>query len=114
MKSINRLLPLTLAALVLAAGFVTTAEARSLRMEVNGLVCAFCADGITKAFKKEPAAGEVLVSLEDRLVAVDLKDGQDISDAEVTKLLTDAGYTVVGIKRSDATVADIRAELGRE
>ncbi|MCY7313244.1 MAG: heavy-metal-associated domain-containing protein [Pseudoxanthomonas sp.] len=114
MKTINRLLPLTLAVLVLAAGFTSAAEARSLRMEVNGLVCAFCADGITKAFKKEPAAGDVFVSLEDRLVAVDLKEGQDISDAAVTKLLTDAGYKVVGIQRSDATVAEIKAELGRE
>jgi mercuric ion binding protein len=104
-----------LAALVLLAGFAPTlAEARSLRIEVNGLVCAFCADGITRAFRKEAAVGSVFVSLEDRLVAIDLKEGQDIADADVTRTLTDAGYTVVGIQRSDATVAEIKTELGRE
>lgn len=101
-----------LAALVLAATAApTTLDARSLRIEVNGLVCAFCADGITRAFKKEPAAAEVFVSLEDKLVAVQLKDGTDIADATATKLLTDAGYTVVDIQRTEATVAQIKAEV---
>lgn len=100
-----------LAALAVTA---TAAEARSLRMEVNGLVCAFCANGITAAFKKQPAAAEVFVSLEDRLVAVQLKDGQDIPDDTAKKLLTDAGYTVVGLQRTDATVAQIKAEVGRD
>ena len=104
-----------LAGLVLFAGLAPTwLEARSLRIEVNGLVCAFCADGITRAFRKESAIGTVFVSLEDRLVALDLKEGQDITDANVTRTLTEAGYTVVGIQRSDATVAEIKAELGRE
>jgi mercuric ion binding protein len=101
---------LTLAA-ALALGASTDASARSLRIEVNGLVCAFCADGITRAFKKEPAAAEVFVSLENKLVAVQLKDGADIADATATKLLTDAGYTVVGIERTDATVSEIKAEV---
>jgi mercuric ion binding protein len=97
-----------------ATGLVSTVDARSLRIEVNGLVCAFCADGITRAFKKEPAAVDVFVSLEDKLVAVQLKDGEDIADATATKLLTDAGYTVVGIARTDATVAQIKAEVAGE
>lgn len=106
----------SLAALLVLAGLSAawTVDARSLRIEVNGLVCAFCADGITRAFKEEPAAGEVFVSLEDRLVAVELKDGADIADATAKKLLTDAGYTVVGIQRTDATVAQIRAEVADE
>lgn len=98
-------------ALALALGFATNADARSLRIEVNGLVCAFCADGITRAFTKEDAATEVFVSLENKLVAVQLKDGADIADATATKLLTDAGYTVVDIQRTDATVAEIKAEV---
>ncbi|MFN7213196.1 MAG: heavy-metal-associated domain-containing protein [Lysobacteraceae bacterium] len=97
--------------LLAALAFASAAEARSLRMEVNGLVCAFCANGITAAFRKQSAAGEVFVSLEDRLVAVELKDGQDIPDDVAKKLLTDAGYTVVGLQRTDATVAQIKAEV---
>ena len=109
----NRLVATPLLVLAGLAG-ASSLEARSLRIEVNGLVCAFCADGITRTFKKEPAAAEVFVSLENKLVAVELKDGQDIADATATKLLTDAGYTVVGIERTDATVAAIKAEVSGE
>lgn len=111
---IRSFLSLAIATLVLGATLAAPAlDARSLRIEVNGLVCAFCADGITRSFKKEDAASEVFVSLEDKLVAVQLKDGADITDAMATQLLTDAGYTVVGIQRTDATVAEIKAEVGR-
>ena len=111
----NRPLFSTLTASVVLAASLTAPvlDARSLRIEVNGLVCAFCADGITRAFKKDNATAEVFVSLENKLVAVGLKDGQDIADATATKLLTDAGYTVVAIERTDATVAAIKAEVGR-
>jgi len=107
----NTLIRIALAS-VLATITLGTAEARSIRMEVNGLVCAFCANGITQALKKETAAGEVFVSLEDKLVAVQLKDGQDISDDTMKRTLTEAGYTVVSINRTDATVAQIKAEVG--
>lgn len=104
---------LTAIAVVAASLAAPALDARSLRIEVNGLVCAFCADGITRAFKKDNATAEVFVSLENKLVAVGLKDGQDIADATATKLLTDAGYTVIGIQRTEATVAEIKAEVGR-
>jgi copper chaperone CopZ len=86
-----------------------SSNAATIEMTVNGLVCAFCAQGIEKNLKKFPATAEVLVSLEHRLVAVSLKDGQDISDADLRKALTDAGYTVKEISRSETPIADIRA-----
>ena len=85
--------------------------AATIEMTVNGLVCAFCAQGIEKKLKKFPATAAVIVSLEHRLVAVDLKSGQDISDDELRKALTDAGYTVKTIARTDATMADIRTRI---
>lgn len=101
-----------LAALLLTLVFAGAAAAeapRTIRLEVNGLVCAFCAHGIQKALEKYPAAGEVFVDLEDRLVAVELKDGGDISDADLDAALTDAGYTVVSIARGAETLAAIKA-----
>ena len=91
-----------------------SALANSLRIEVNGLVCSFCADGILNAFEKQPAVEDVFVSLKDRLVAVQLKDGQELSDETARQLLIDAGYTVVGMQRTEATVAEIKAELSRD
>jgi len=90
---------------------VKAEEVHSIEVEVNGLVCAFCAQGITSAFSKEPQTQEVLVSLEHRLVAIELKPGTDMSDDRVTEVLVDAGYDVVGMKRTQRSVAMIRETM---
>ena len=87
------------------------ANAATVEMNVNGLVCAFCAQGIEKKLRKLPATADVVVSLEQRLVAVALKDGQEIPDADLRKALQDAGYTVTTIQRSDTSIEAIRARL---
>jgi copper chaperone CopZ len=53
-----------------------TVTAATNEMNVKGLVCAFCAQGIEKKLGKLPATADVVVSLEQRLVADALKDGQ--------------------------------------
>jgi copper chaperone CopZ len=95
-------------ALILAA---TAADAGTIEMKVNGLVCAFCAQGIEKTFRKNPTVADVVVSLEDRLVAVQTKDGTDISDQELRDTLTDAGYEIKSIERTDTPVVAIRERL---
>ena len=70
--------------------------------------------GIEKKLKKFPATTEVVVNLEQRLVAVALKDGQDISDEDLRKALQDAGYTVKAIARTENPIADVRARLKAE
>ena len=87
------------------------ATARTIEMNVNGLVCAFCAQGIEKTLKGFPQATGVFVSLENRIVAVALKDGTDIDDATLRKAITDAGYTVVSIQRSDTGLDAIRERV---
>jgi len=96
-------------ALLLGLLLSVAASAKTIEMEVNGLVCAFCAQGIEKTLKGFPATDAVLVSLEHRLVAVALKDGADIGDAELRHALTEAGYPVVGIRRTDASLETLRA-----
>ena len=87
------------------------ALADTIEMKVYGLVCGFCAQGIEKTLRKNPATEDVVVSLEDKLVAVSTRAGQDIPDADLTKALTDAGYDVKGISRTQRSMADIRAAL---
>lgn len=98
-------------AVALAVLVSACATAATIEMRVNGLVCAFCAQGIEKKLRKLPATADVVVSLEQRLVAVALKDGQDIPDSDLRKALTDAGYTVTGIERTETSIADVRARL---
>lgn len=89
----------------------TAADATTIEIKVNGLVCAFCAQGIEKTLRKNPATADVLVSLEDRLVAIATHDGADISDQELKTALTNAGYDVKTIERTQTSLADIRARL---
>ena len=86
-------------------------QAATIEMNVSGLVCAFCAQGIEKQLRKFPATADVAVSLEQKLVAVALKDGQDIPDAELRRALTNAGYTVKAIERTETPIAAVRERL---
>lgn len=88
-----------------------TSTAATIEMTVNGLVCAFCAQGIEKKLRKFPATDEVLVSLEHRLVAVSLRQGMDIPDADLKKALTDAGYTVKAIERTETPIGEMRERV---
>jgi copper chaperone CopZ len=90
------------------------ANAGTIEMKVYGLVCGFCAQGIEKTLRRNPATADVVVSLENKLVAVATREGQDISDAELTKALTDSGYDVKGIARTERSLDAIRAELKQE
>lgn len=101
-----------LAALLLGAS--SFAVAKTVEMDVNGLVCAFCAQGIEKTLKGLPATEAVFVSLEHRLVAVKLKDGADIDDETLRKALKDSGYTVVAIHRSERSLDEIRQQVKRD
>ncbi|HLA71923.1 MAG TPA: heavy-metal-associated domain-containing protein [Steroidobacteraceae bacterium] len=101
---------LTVATIVCAL-FSVAASGGTIEMKVYGLVCGFCAQGIEKTLRKNPATEDVVVNLANKLVAIGTRDGQDISDAELTKALTNAGYDVKGIARNQRSMAEIRASL---
>jgi copper chaperone CopZ len=86
-------------------------HAATIEMTVNGLVCGFCAQGIEKTLRKNPATADVLVSLENRLVAIATKEGTDISDTDLTKALTNAGYDVKAIARTENSLDALRTRL---
>ena len=93
------------------ASIAGVVNAGTIEMKVYGLVCGFCAQGIEKTLRKNPATADVLVSLEHQLVAVATKDGADITDADLTRALTDSGYDVKGIARTQRSLDAIRAGL---
>lgn len=91
--------------------FATVGHAETIEMTVNGLVCGFCAQGIEKTLRKNSATQDVLVSLENRLVAVVTKQGTDIADADLRKALTDAGYDVKSIQRTQHSMKELRSRV---
>lgn len=97
--------------LLLAVLIGGNAAAETVEMEVNGLVCAFCAQGIEKSLKGFAATDAVLVSLEHRLVAVTLKPGSSIDDETLRRALTEAGYSVVALRRSEASLDALRERI---
>jgi cation transport ATPase len=86
----------------------TTAPS-TIEMQVDGLVCAFCAQGIEKTLRKQPATADVYVNLERKLVAIALKPQQDITDGTLKNLLTESGYTVREMRRTSEPLAALRS-----
>ena len=85
--------------------------AQTIKANVNGMVCAFCAQGIEKKMRALSQTKDVYVNLKQRIVAVEVKDGQTLSNDTVKDLIKDAGYEVTSIEMSDHPVAHIKAEM---
>ena len=99
------------AVIAVLAGMVSPSWAETVRMEVNGMVCAFCAQGIEKRLRSMSATDDVFVSLQKHVVAVGLKPGQDIPDDTLKGSLKEAGYDVTAIQRVDAPLAEVRKSV---
>lgn len=85
---------------VLVMGTAAAAHAvETVNVKVKGLVCSFCAQGLSKAFKMEPGVDDVKVSLKDKLLSLKLKPGATQDDKAITKFVTDSGYNVESIQR---------------
>ena len=76
-----------------------TVSAETIRTTVNGMVCAFCATGIEKTFRKQPEVQSVKVSLADKSVIIQTKPGKTLSDAKIKEIVTYSGYTMGKIVR---------------
>lgn len=87
------------------------AATQTLKVNVNGMVCAFCAQGIEKKVRALPQTEDVYINLKQHLVAIQLKDGQMISDETIQSLIKNAGYEVTAIKVNAHPIAHIKAEI---
>ncbi len=98
-------------AITLAYTTLPAAAATSVKATVNGMVCAFCAQGIEKRLSKMDATKAVFVDLKQKTVAVEAKEGQTLDNKAITAEIVDAGYDVVKLETVQKSVADIQAEL---
>lgn len=89
---------LTLATLLLLS---PSAMAASAYADVNGLVCDFCARALEKTFGKKDEVENIDVDLDKKIVTINFKEGQNLDDETITKLITDSGYAVTGIRREE-------------
>lgn len=85
-----------------AAQSAPTAAGQLVTVNVNGLVCDFCARSIEAMLKKRTDVAGVHVDLDKGEVHVRLRPGASLTDAQLEKLIVDSGYSVTGISRSAA------------
>ena len=98
-------------ALSLGVAALSAQASTSLKATVNGMVCAFCAQGIEKRIGKMSATQFVFVDLKGKTVAVQAKDGMSLDEKAIAAEITESGYDVVKLETVQKTVAQIKADL---
>ncbi len=99
-------------AVTLATAFVSSAfAAETVKATVNGMVCAFCAQGIEKRLSGMPATKAVFVDLKKKIVAVEARDGQTLDGKAISHEIKEAGYDVTRLETVSQSVAEIRAQM---
>jgi copper chaperone CopZ len=86
--------------LFIVAAVSTAAFAETITTTVNGMVCAFCATGIEKTFRKQPEVATIHVDLSKKVVTITTKQGKTLSDAKIKEVVTYSGYTMGKIVRT--------------
>lgn len=96
------MLKITVVTLFLTA-FSYTANAADnttqIKVNVNGMVCDFCAQGLQKTFGKRDEVTKIDVDLDNQLITINLKPGQNIEDSKLSELILGNGFDVVEINR---------------
>lgn len=93
-NQINKLMLVTLFLTEFALGVT-----KPITVHVNGMVCAFCAQGITKKLKTLDGVEKIVVSLEKKIVTFELPENSTASDEQIKTLITQAGMNVESIER---------------
>lgn len=91
--------PLAMAQAQEPATEVAAETNETITAKVNGMVCDFCARAVNKVFKKNDAVETVDVDLDTGEIIIALKDGGELADEEVERLVKKSGYALVSIER---------------
>lgn len=85
-----------------AIALPTTAQAavhEDIAIKVNGMVCDFCAQSVWKVLEEYDGVVKVDIDLDTGIVTVHMAAGQTLTEDELNKAITYAGYDLVGIER---------------
>jgi copper chaperone CopZ len=98
-----------------AAEAAPAAQASAVKLSVNGMVCAFCAQGIEARLKKLPETADLYINLKQKVVAVQAKPGQTLAVDKLKAEVVEAGYEVTRAEPMSQTVAQLREQMrGRQ
>lgn len=68
-------------------------------LKVSGVVCSFCAQGITKSFMATKKVANVEVDLDSQKVLLTFLEDEEMSDKEIEEVLLASGYNLLSINR---------------
>tara|TARA_S200000501_G_C20333946_1_gene530188 strand:+ start:104 stop:550 length:447 start_codon:yes stop_codon:yes gene_type:complete len=63
-----------------------------ITVKIKGIVCAFCAQGITKTFNTHKSVKKADINLETGTIRIHLKKDRSLFDHEIQQIIEDAGY----------------------
>ena len=86
--------------LLLVLSLKAYANYHKVDIDVDGLVCEFCAVTIEKSFAKKPEIQEIIVDLEAGKIFITFTDGNNMTDEELTYVIINNGYNVAKINRN--------------
>ncbi|NIB39721.1 heavy-metal-associated domain-containing protein [Pseudomaricurvus alkylphenolicus] len=87
---------MTLLTLLMGITFPVTVFSETLEIEINGMTCAFCVDGLLRKLGKLPEIAQVDVSLKNKKVRIDTGDEKADIDA-IKQAIIDSGFTPVKV-----------------
>jgi periplasmic mercuric ion binding protein len=99
------------AALAVSALVSPLVSANTIRANVNGMVCAFCAQGIDRNLRGTGVAKDVYINLKQRVVALELKPNSTITTEKFSAIIKEAGYEVTNVETVATTADEIRQSL---
>lgn len=99
-------------ALTLGIASFNALAVTTVKATVNGMVCAFCAQGIEKRLSALPATQSVFVDLKAKVVAVEIKEGKAADTAAIQAEIVDAGYDVVKLETLAQPLAEVKGGAG--
>lgn len=99
--------------LILFTFLTSSVFAVTQKIEVNGMVCAFCAQGIEKSLSKIETTKDVYVNLDEGFVILEsTNDG--VGEDKIKNIILDSGYDVTKISLVNETADAIRKQYEKE
>lgn len=89
-------------------GLVPAVSAREIVLTVEGLVCAYCANGIAATAGRDAAIADVIVDLDNALARFVVKPNADLTAEGAKKIITHAGYSTSAVTVTEqSTTANV-------
>ena len=102
----HRILPFTLALCMVVFSQIAYPKSNNLDgkraiVTVNGMVCDFCARGISKSLEKEQSVKNFRIDLTKKKVTIIFKENKKLSKQDLSKILNKSGYSIRKIEYYD-------------